>query len=52
VLSGLPDNLLEAHGKSGTSLSAKRSVISGFLREETFYSREEAAQATALGCVH
>jgi len=52
VLAGLPENLIEAHGKSGDPLSIKSSVISGFVREETFYSREEAAQATASGCVH
>jgi len=52
VLAGLPDNLTETHGKSTTALSIKSSVISGFVREETFYSREQAAQATALERVH
>lgn len=49
VLAGLPENLIEAHGKLSGSLSVKSSVISGFVREETFYSREEALQATASG---
>ena len=52
VLAGLPDNLTEAHGESATALSIKSSVISGFVREETFYSREQAARATALGRAH
>ncbi|MEN8763108.1 MAG: hypothetical protein ABF290_11805 [Thiogranum sp.] len=52
VLAGLPDNLTEAHGESAAALSIKSSVISGFVREDTFYSREQAAQATALGRMH
>ncbi|MEA2093625.1 MAG: hypothetical protein U9P11_03565 [Pseudomonadota bacterium] len=52
VLAGLPEKLIETHGKSGAPLSIKSSVISGFVHEETFYSREEAAQATASGCLH
>lgn len=52
VLAGLPDNLTEAHEKSSATLAIKSSVISGFVREDTFYSREQAAQATALGRMH
>ena len=52
VLAGLPDDLTEAHGESAAALSIKSSVISGFVREDTFYSREQAAQATALGRMH
>ena len=40
VLAGLPQKLIE-----------KNSVISGFLRAETFYSREEALRAAASGCM-
>ena len=52
VLTGLPENLVESHEKSNTSLSIKNSVISGFMRGETFYSREEAMQATASARLH
>lgn len=40
VLAGLPEKLIE-----------KKSLVSGFLREETFYSREEALKAVASGCM-
>ncbi len=52
VLAGLPDDLTEAHGKSAAALCIKSSVIAGFVREETFYSREQAARATVLGRAH
>lgn len=52
VLAGLPQNLIETHGKSGDPLSIKNSVISGFVRERVFYTREEAAQAAKSGLVH
>ncbi|MEA2080413.1 MAG: hypothetical protein U9P00_11255, partial [Pseudomonadota bacterium] len=52
VLAGLPEHLTETHGKSGAPVSVKSSVISGFVLEETFYSREEAAQASEWGRVH
>lgn len=49
MLAGLPEELVEVHEELSTNLSLKSSVISGFIREETFYSREEARQATAEG---
>ena len=52
VLSGLPHKLFEPDSSSNGPLAVKRSVISGFLREDIFYSREEAAQASATGCLH
>lgn len=52
VLSGLPHDLLVPDSSSNGQLTVKRSVISGFLREGTFYSREEAAQAVAFVRVH
>jgi hypothetical protein len=46
-LSGLPRALFEVGSQSGTQLRVKRSVVSGFVRHDRFYSREEAAQAVA-----
>lgn len=45
VLSGLPDDLFDTDSSSNGQLAVKPNVISGFLREDTFYSREEAARA-------
>lgn len=39
ILSGLPNKL-------------KNSVVSGFVREDIFYSREEATQATTSKLIH
>ncbi len=47
MLAGLPEDLIEVDEILSTTLSLKSSVISGFIREETFYSREEARQATS-----
>ena len=52
VLAGLPETLIETHGKSGDPRSIKNSVISGFVREKVFYTREEAAQAAKFGLVN
>ena len=52
ILVGLPDSLTETNGASGAALSIKSSVISGFVREKIFYSREEAVQIAASGPVH
>lgn len=52
VLSGLPRELFDPDGSPSGQLAVKQSLISGFLREETFYSREEAAQAAASGPLH
>jgi hypothetical protein len=52
VLAGLPDYLIEIHGKSGVPLATKGSVIPGFVHEEVFYTREEAAQFTTSMSLH
>jgi len=52
VLGGLPVELVEANSHSSGHRVIKSSVISGFVLEETFYSREEAAQAAALKQIH
>jgi len=45
MLSGLPGKLFNGHGASREQLVVKDSVISGFIFEETFYTREEASLA-------
>ena len=52
VLAGLPDELVDADCQSNSNRSIKHSVVSGFIHEDHFYSREEAAQAAASGCLH
>ena len=45
VLAGLPEELVENNNRSNGHRVIKRTVISGFILEATFYSREEAAAA-------
>ena len=52
VLSGLPDELVESCAPSNGQRAIKDSVVSGFVRNELFYSREEAARAAALKQIH
>lgn len=52
VLAGLPDELVSTDTRSNGNRSIKHSVVSGFLHKDHFYSREEAAQAAASGCLH
>ena len=50
ILSGLPGKLFVSDGVSSKQHAVKNSVISGFLLEETFYTREAAA--IALKSIH
>ena len=52
LLSGLPRELFVHRKPSSSQASVKQSVISGFLWERTFYTRAEAALATAAAQVH
>lgn len=45
ILSGLPRKLRNGNNASSQECAVKDSVISGFLLEETFYTREAAALA-------
>jgi hypothetical protein len=45
MLSGLPDKLFNSHGASSEQYAVKDSLISGFVLEEIFYTREAAAIA-------
>lgn len=47
LIDGLPDDLIVARFSSGKVAEVKASVISGFVRERRFYSRDEAAQCVA-----
>ena len=46
VLDGLPEELVVTGSQSNGQRRIKQSVVSGFILDETFYSREEAAQVT------
>ena len=50
ILSGLPGKLFNSDGVSSKQHAVKDSVISGFLLEQTFYTREAAA--SALKSIH
>ena len=52
VLAGLPDELVDTDCQPDGHRSIKHSVVSGFVHADHFYSREEAAQAAASGCLH
>jgi hypothetical protein len=52
MLSGLPHYLFDPDSSSTGHPTVKRSVISGFLREQTFYSRAAALQAMVTKCMH
>ncbi len=47
VLEGLPASLTESHSSTGVVTAVKTSVVSGFLRNGRFYTREQAASAVA-----
>lgn len=48
LLDGLPDELVVARHPSGRVAGIKSSVVSGFVRQDRFYTREEAARCIAL----
>lgn len=43
-LNGLPDTLVLSRDEQGNVLAVKASVVSGFQRDGSFYSREECAR--------
>lgn len=47
LIDGLPDVLIVARFSSGRVAALKASVIPGFVREERFYTRDEAAQCVS-----
>lgn len=47
ILDGLPDEVVVRRSASGQVLTAKSSLISGFIRNGFFYTRRAAAKAAA-----
>jgi len=50
LIDGLPDELVISRHASGRISAIKATVVSGFVRDERFYSREEAARW--MTCLH
>lgn len=48
LLDGLPDAWVVERSSSGQVVSVKDSVIAGFLRQNRFYTREQAARAVKV----
>ena len=49
TLDGLPDEVIAARYTNGKVAYAKNSLISGFLKDGTFYTRQEAADQVDPG---
>ena len=47
ILDGLPDELVLSRNPGGRAAIVKASVVSGFIRDGLFYSRDEAAAHAA-----
>ena len=47
LLEGLPDEVIVDRAPSGRAVAAKASLISGFVRNGFFYTRDAAARAAA-----
>ena len=47
ILDGLPDEVVVARGEYGRVEAVRPGVVSGFVCEGAFYTREEAAQRVA-----
>lgn len=47
LLDGLPDQLVLARSESGSVTAVRASVISGFVRQGQFFTREQAAREVA-----
>lgn len=47
LLDGLPDDVVVTRGASGRVNTVKPTVVSGFVRDGEFYTRDEAAQSVA-----
>lgn len=47
VLDGLPERLVAARDANGHVTRTRPGLVSGFIRDGRFYTREEAARATA-----
>jgi hypothetical protein len=45
VIAGVPDEWVTERNTAGEVLAVKASIVAGFVRENRFYTREEAANA-------
>ena len=50
LLDGLPDEVVASRDAGGRVVSAKASIVAGFVRDGRFYSRAEVAKITSLAC--
>jgi hypothetical protein len=48
TLNGLPDEVIAARNINGNVAKAKNTLISGFLKDGTFYTRQEAADKVGI----
>lgn len=49
-IDGLPDALVMERDPGGRIMAARPSVVSGFVRDGRFYTRDEAAASVSLCC--
>lgn len=49
LLDGLPDEVVLSRNHQGRVAAVKSSLVSGFVRNESFYTREQAASEVAEG---
>lgn len=52
LLDGLPDKIVLNRNSLGRVVSVKSSVVSGFVLDQTFYTREEAASCASRLLIH
>jgi hypothetical protein len=48
LLDGLPDEVVTSRDANGRVVSVKASIVSGFVRDGHFYSREEAGRVASV----
>jgi hypothetical protein len=49
LMDGLPERFVATRSESGAVLALKPGIVVGFLRDGSFYTREQTAQAMAEG---
>ena len=48
LIDGLPEDWVVERDATGHTLAIKHSIVAGFVRDGLFYTREQAARATAV----
>lgn len=46
IMDGLPDEWIDTRNEAGEPASLKAGIVAGFVRDERFYTREQAAALT------